>query len=407
MSGGILYLIQIQAMKLKSENPSRAELVKMRRLCAQDWELENVNTRYYTHGYHPYSAKYIPQISNRLISTFSEKNDLILDPFVGSGTTLVESKVLDRNAIGIDINPLACLISKVKTTVISITTVREISNFLTSLRNEISHLRGDTALFNFENKRPILDNSFTDNLHHNIAKWYYKNVIYELVTIKNNIDAIANDETRDFLLVAFSSILRSVSNATSGFGNLMINKKAPPKNRIFEKFSLGVESMIQGMTEFGKVATNSRTTVFNHDSRKLSFINDETIDFICTHPPYMAAVPYAEYQKLSLWWLGYDQYDLEKSLIGGRRSRPDTPERFFHDMIISLLEMKRVLRRKKYCCITIGNPVYAGKIWNLNGFIKQSSTDIGFTFLKEISRGKYHSTMGKMKEEFILIFRND
>ena len=56
---------------------------------------------------------------------------------------------------------------------------------------------------------------------------------------------------------------------------------------------------------------------------------------------------------------------------------------------------------------TIGNPLYAGKPWNLNDFIKQTCTDNGFTFLKEISRGKHRSTMGKMKEEFILIFRND
>jgi hypothetical protein len=271
---------------------------------------------------------------------------------------------------------------------------------LISLRNDISRLREDITIFDAK------DNLYTNNLHHNIPKWYHRNVIYELVTIKNEIDTITNIETKEFLLVAFSSILRSISNATSGFGNLMINQKAPPKKRVFEKFSLCVKNMIQGMVDFGKTATNSHITVFNHDSRKLEFINDETIDFICTHPPYMAAVPYAEYQKLSLWWLGYNQYDLEKSLIGGRRNRFDTPERFLHDMTKSLLEMKRVLRKKKYCCIIIGNPIYGGKIWNLNDFIRDSSIDIGFTFLKQISRGKYHSTMGKMKEEFMLIFRN-
>jgi hypothetical protein len=162
-------------MSVITENPSQAGSVKIRRLCALDWELENANTKYYTHGYHPYSSKYIPQIPNRLISTFSERNDLILDPFLGSGTTLVESKVLSRNAVGVDINPLACLISRVKTTVISKTTVREIENFLTLLQDDIVHVRGNTTLCNYENKKPILDyQSLTDNLHHNIPKWYHK-----------------------------------------------------------------------------------------------------------------------------------------------------------------------------------------------------------------------------------------
>jgi site-specific DNA-methyltransferase (cytosine-N4-specific) len=393
-------------MKLESEILSQTELTKIKRLGALDWELITADTEYSTHGYHPYSAKYIPQIPNRLISTFSKKNDLILDNFVGSGTTLVESKILGRNAIGVDINPLACLISKVKTTVIKKPAMEEISHFLVSLRDHIFCLRRNITLSSFDKKTPIIDSFVIEKLHPNIPKWYHQNVIYELVAIRTKINAARNIEVKDFLIVAFSSLLRSVSNTTSGFGNLMINKNAPPKNRIFEKFSLAVARMLQSLTDFTRVATNSEVTIFNHDTRKLEFIKDETIDFICTHPPYMAAVPYAEYQKLSLWWLGYSQYDLEKSLIGGGRSRPDMPQRFFLDMEMSLLEMKRVLRKKKYCCITIGNPIYGGKTWKLNEFIKQNAIRIGFTYLNEISRGKYHSTMGKMKEEFVLIFRN-
>jgi hypothetical protein len=187
----------------------------------------------------------------------------------------------------------------------------------------------------------------------------------------------------------------------------MINKNAPTKNKIFEKFSRAVTYMLQSTSEFSLAATKSEISVVNQDSRRLQFINDETIDFICTHPPYMAAVPYAEYQKLSLWWLGYCQDKLEKSLIGGRRSRDDTPERYFDDMGVSLTEMKRVLRKEKYCCITIGNPIYHGKTWRLNDFIKKDAKKIGFKLLKEIRRGKYHSTMGKMKEEFIIVFKNE
>jgi site-specific DNA-methyltransferase (cytosine-N4-specific) len=398
-------------MKLKSENLSQTELAKIKNLYTLDWELEDADTRYYTHGYHPYSAKYIPQIPYRLVSKFTKKNELVLDNFMGSGTTLVESKLLGRNAIGIDVNPLACLISKVKTTTIQKSTLVEISKILILLKEDIINLRGNTVFFNNSEKRQTIDNSMSKtlllHLHPNISKWYHQNVIYELLAIKSRIDTVENKDVKDFLLVSLSSILRSVSNATSGFGNLMINKQAPPKTRIYEKFVLAVRDMLKNMSEFNKVATNSNIRIVNHDSRRLEFINDETIDFICTHPPYMAAVPYAEYQKLSLWWLGFSQYELEKRLIGGRRSRADTPDRFFHDINMALMEMKRILRKKKYCCIIIGNPVYNGKIWKLNDFIRKDATDIGFILLTEINRGKYRSTMGKMKEEFILIFRNE
>ena len=67
------------------------------------------------HKVHSYTAKLIPQIPKFLIQNFSKKNETVLDPFCGSGTTLIEANILQRNAIGIDINPLAVLISKVRT----------------------------------------------------------------------------------------------------------------------------------------------------------------------------------------------------------------------------------------------------------------------------------------------------
>ncbi|HET7391179.1 MAG TPA: DNA methyltransferase [Nitrososphaeraceae archaeon] len=391
-------------MTLKSDSCSRVEIEKIIYLNTLDWELQKANTRYATHSYHPYSAKYIPQIPNYLISNFSEKNDLILDNFMGSGTTLVESKILGRNAIGVDINPLACLISKVKITNLRKSDLKKISMIATSMKEDILAVRGHMNQTNSEHRKRII---IDDSLHPNIPKWFHEDVLCELVVIKKRIYSLENRDIIDFLLVALSSILRSVSNAASGFGNLMINKHIIYKYRIYEKFVFAVNYMINGMLEFNKMSTKSNMKIFNHDSRNLVFINDETVDFICTHPPYMAAVPYAEYQKLSLWWLGFDQYALEKNLIGGQRSRADTPDRFFRGMHTALMEMKRVLVKKKYCCIIIGNPVYHGRVLALNDFIKNEAKDLGFIVLKEISRGKYKSTMGKMKEEFILVLKNE
>ena len=94
------------------------------------WDYKSVDTKYNNHGIHDYPARMIPQIANRLIETYGKDKKIILDPFTGSGTTLLESKLCQNfeTAYGIDINPLARLIAKVKTTPIK-----------PELKNSISH----------------------------------------------------------------------------------------------------------------------------------------------------------------------------------------------------------------------------------------------------------------------------
>ena len=393
-------------------NILQTDITKVSNLDSLDWESKDASTRYLTHSYHPYSAKYIPQIPRYLISNLTNRNDLILDNFVGSGTTLVESKILGRRAIGVDINPLACLVAKVKITNIQESDLKRISAVCISIREDILKLRAsreynNTSTFNQGPELIYNNNHLMAKIPNpNILKWFNKNVIYELLTIKLKIDLLEENHIRDFLLVAFSSILRSASNANSGFGNLMINKKPPNKGNIFEKFNHAVNKMAIKMEEFNQVTKNdSDIRIFNHDARNLKFLEDDTISFICSHPPYMASVPFAEYQKLSLWWLGFSQQELENKLIGGRRARNDTAERFFQDIFLALTEMKRVLQKNKYCCIVIGNPVYNNREWHLNEMIKKNASDVGLTLLKEIARMKYRLTMGKMKREFIIIFK--
>jgi len=70
----------------------------------------------YTHNFYKYPARFSPQFAYEAIQLFSEPGDLILDPFVGGGTAIVEASTLGRKSIGIDISSLATFITKVKTT---------------------------------------------------------------------------------------------------------------------------------------------------------------------------------------------------------------------------------------------------------------------------------------------------
>jgi site-specific DNA-methyltransferase (cytosine-N4-specific) len=380
----------------------------LRKLDEFDWECEKEDTRYLTHDFHPYSSKYIPQIPRNLILTLSKKGDTVLDCFVGSGTTLVECSLLGRNAIGVDINPLGCLISKVKATPIDPQILKvKIHELLERIQDDISAERGILRISSYtsrtiSNPMSILEVPFSSYIKY----WFQPHVIKELLVIKRHINAIDDTDIRDFFLVAFSSIIRGVSDAASGFGNIMRSKNPPEKRRTFEKFASRLRYMYSKMEEFSAKADDSvRIKVVLGDTKTLRSFITERVDMICTHPPYMASVPYAEYQKLSLWWLGYDPRKLDAELIGGQRTREDTAERYLGEMSACFREMYEVLKEGGYCCVVIGNPLWRGKVWPLNEMFKEMGRDCGFLFAKEIVRGKYKMTMGKMKKEYILIFK--
>src|SRR3989344_1696747 len=95
-----------------------------------DWDFRKVDTKQFTHGIHTYPAMMIPQIARRLIYLYGKNATTLLDPFMGSGTSLVEASLTSniKEAYGFDLNPLAFLISKVKTTPLNVESIdRELS----------------------------------------------------------------------------------------------------------------------------------------------------------------------------------------------------------------------------------------------------------------------------------------
>src|SRR5580658_9993158 len=80
------------------------------------WEYSEAETQLFTHNIHRYSGKFIPQIASRAISLLTSPGEFVVDPYCGSGTTLLESVLLGRRALGIDLSPLAVLIARTKVT---------------------------------------------------------------------------------------------------------------------------------------------------------------------------------------------------------------------------------------------------------------------------------------------------
>ena len=106
-------------------------MLKNQRRLGADWDYRTANTKEYTHGIHPYPAMMIPQVARRLIREYGCEGGILLDPYCGTGTTLLEGMLAELESVGTDLNPLARLIARTKIAPIDLDLLdSEIENFI-------------------------------------------------------------------------------------------------------------------------------------------------------------------------------------------------------------------------------------------------------------------------------------
>jgi excisionase family DNA binding protein len=175
-----------------------------------EWEFRKSNTKTYTHGFHTYPAMFIPQIARKLILAFSEEGDTMADIFCGSGTALVEAKLLGRHSIGIELNPLAVLIAKVKTTPLDPQRLIEAYQRV---------LEAHTA-------KPFVPVSFPQSS--NIDFWFSPQAIGELNALKQAILSLPDFAMNDFSLVMFGALMCPIEMSAT---ERRPPDKSPPRNQ--------------------------------------------------------------------------------------------------------------------------------------------------------------------------------
>lgn len=366
----------------------------------------NGSTTYLTHNFHTYPAKFIPQIPKSTIRSLTKEGDIILDPFCGCGTTLVEAKLLNRNAIGVDLNPIATLVSKAKTYKLDREQINLIQNLLSKIKNDIG---------NYYNKKKI-DIVYEIPSFNNINHWFQSNVLNELGIIKAHLDKINDEKFRNYLYTAFSSIVVSVSNQESDTRFAAINKDIKPFRTCFE-FSRKIEDMNRRMIEFLEKASDSDIKIFTSDTQDMNFLKDNSVDHIVTSPPYANTYDYYLYHKFRMYWLGYNVKLVQDNEIGSRNrhsSKKEDISTFKESLSNCLKEMSRVLKKDKFAVIVIGDSVIRGKLIRANDLMKEIASKNNFRFIKEISYNlKENSRMFNPKFtngdklEHIMFFQNE
>ncbi len=377
---------------------------------------------YLTHGIHKFPAKFFPELPRYLIRKYSNTGDVVLDPMCGSGTVVLESVLNNRIAIGIDIDPIARLVTKVKTTPINPKSLNIATRALTE-QIKVLHDRLDY-------------NPSIPEFHYRDS-WFRSFVLSELATIKDSIETLflknMHDSEwqniRDFFHVVLSSIIRDVSNADPHCTRTVLRKKVVKKispGDTFDKFTEMLFRQCTSISDFSKI---SKTLDINEVHLPIANaiqtnLEDDSIDLAVTSPPYINAVDYPRTHQLEMYWLGLledgplshvkreyigtetvykDEYSTLKTsgyetldpilerIFNVDPRRSFIVYKFFKDMEQQLSEMFRILKPEARYCIAIGNNLIRGVEVQSNKILSDIATSaIGFelerTFFSKLIR---------------------
>jgi len=304
----------IETSKKQTKTVMVLEKIGENKFRDKSWDFATVDTKRLTHGFHSYPAMMIPQVASRAIELWGKEAKNLLDPFMGSGTVLVEAKLHNINSYGFDINPLAVLISKVKTTPISPKILeKEFSRIVHTTREKIRQM--NKGIINVE-----IPNYF------NVEYWFKPHISKQLVLLKQEIWSIDDEDVRDFFKVAFSETVRYVSNTRNSEHKLY---RLPPKKLekwnpdVLETFVKYALRNIKKMREFYRLVKDKKVFAKPMLHNVLNPADIRKVDMILTSPPYgdsKTTVAYGQFSRLSLQWMDFDYNyvrKIDKIALGG------------------------------------------------------------------------------------------
>lgn len=314
------------------------------RLETIDWNFAHRGKGHDIEGVHPYPAKFIADIPRALLASLPiPENTAVLDPFCGSGTTLSESQRLGIPSFGIDLNPIACLISRVKTA---------------PMPDQFERM----AVRVIEGAKILRDPMRREipNLDH----WFNPEIQEAIAALIHAIDTNTPEFCHDALKLALSSILVRVSNQESDTRYAAIEKNIA-KADVFTEFLGACGKLARALLardwHLSPVQVIEGDTLTTQPGRI-----QLPIGMVITSPPYPNAYEYWLYHKYRMWWLGFDPLAVKAREIGARahffKRNHHTEQDFWEQMRATFRLIDGVLVSSGYVCVVVGRSRIHGRI---------------------------------------------
>jgi len=272
----------------------------------------------HVHRLHPYLGKFIPQLVEWFLSKYFVEDDIIIDPFMGSGTTLVQGNELKMHTIGVDISEFNCRIAKVKTNKYDLEKLKnevlEAENRLTKFSNRlITQDPKQIQLFPEEQMDELKKSLLSGITSEYLKTWFAERTLYEMMYYKR---LIKDFDYQDLLTVLLSRATRSsrlVPHYDLATPKKPIepgkeywcrkhNKNCKPIGQLLVKIHNYSMDTVRRITQFDNLRSDKYISVLQGNSTKInlreklknSHIRNKKIDGIYTSPPYVGQIDYHE-----------------------------------------------------------------------------------------------------------------
>lgn len=345
--------------------------------------------QYLTHWFYPYKGKFHGQMIKAILNFIAPQSDMrILDPYNGSGTTLVEASTIGLEGFGVEINPALCIIAQLKCDLLNF---KDSYNFRKFWEKESF----DKLIDFFMNKRA--------------RKWRFS---------LSNLNTPARDIINEMWETEFepyyinelpyewkNAIFMAFVHSLSDFTYLKGTQKEKPLHIFFqenlEAYTRTLENIERTFKELSLQPT-PQSVIFG-DVKSMPF-PDNSIDGIVTSPPYSIALDYVKNDQHLLEYLGINTIDLRNIMVGVRGNKNSKLELYSEDLKKSLMEMNRVVKKNGWVVLVLGDVVVNSKRTNFCKKIIEWHEDLGFSHAFSIKR-PILGGFARLRYEYIIFLK--
>ena len=334
-------------------------------------DLSFANVREYertkhVHRLHPYLGKFIPQLVEVFLKHYFKKGDWILDPFLGSGTTLIEANVLGMPSVGIEISHFNCLIAEIKTKKYDIPLLeKEIKDVLFKTKEYSKWLtKGETQL-TFLNKSYKKYKTESEYLN----TWLSDRALQEILFYKNQIKNYKNQDvlkiilgraTRSARLIPHYDLARPKKPIREKYYCIKHHRTCEPVNEAMKFINRYSWDTIKRVKEFDRLRTNNIMKVIQGDSREIDFnkvkeYKGGKFDGIFTSPPYVGLIDYHDQHRYAYELFGFVNNDSKEIGPASKGKSEEAKEEYKKDIIAVFQNMNRFLRPKAKIFVVVND----------------------------------------------------